>query len=62
MIKLIAFLTMITSAHAQSDQYWSQVCAAKDSQSNQMMVTLLRQLDDANKQIADLKKQLETKK
>ena len=53
---------LIGSAYAQSDQYWQQVCSAKDSQSSQMMVNLLRQLDEANKQIADLRKQIEGEK
>ena len=55
-------LAMITPVLAQSDQYWQQVCSAKDAQSNQMMVGLLKQLDDANKKIADLQKEIESLK
>jgi len=59
MIILIALLLLISPALAQTDQYWQQVCAAKDSQANQMMVGLLKQLDDANKHIADLQKEID---
>ena len=44
--------------HAQSDQYWQQICGAKDAQSNLMMVNLLKQLDDKQKEIDNLKSQL----
>jgi hypothetical protein len=57
LLKLLIIL-LVTPALAQTDQYWQQVCGAKEAQSTQMMVNLLKQLDDANKEIAELKKQL----
>jgi hypothetical protein len=57
LLKLLIIL-LVTPAQAQADQYWQQVCGAKEAQSTQMMVNLLKQLDDANKEIAELKKQL----
>ena len=50
-------------ALAQSnDQYWQQLVGNNEARCAQTIVNLAKQLDDANKQIADLKKQLEAKK
>jgi len=60
---LFAFLLLTTPVLAQglqpgTDQYWQQVCAMKETQSNQVLVNLLKQLDDKQKEIDELKKQL----
>jgi hypothetical protein len=60
-LRVLAVLLFATPALAQSDQYWQQVCAMKETQSNQILVNLLKQLDDNKKEIDSLKKQLEGK-
>jgi len=60
---LTILLASATTALAQSnDQYWQQLIGNNEARCAQTIVNLAKQLDDANKQISDLKKQLEEKK
>jgi hypothetical protein len=61
LLKLLTILLSVTPALAQSDQYWQQLYANSQAQCGQSIVALAKQLDDAKKEIEELKKQLEAK-
>jgi hypothetical protein len=49
-------------ARGQSDQYWQQLYSSSQGQCGSGLVSLAKQLDDAKKEIEELKKQLKEKK
>lgn len=58
---VFAMLLGIASASAQTQPeaaYWQRLIAQKEAQSSQQIVDLAKALDAANKQIDELKKQL----
>jgi hypothetical protein len=59
LLKIITILLLsYPAAQAQplsAEQYWSQVCSLREAQINQVLVNLLRQLDEDKAEIERLK-------
>jgi hypothetical protein len=58
---IIALLLLAVPALAQTDQYWKQLYSSSQGQCGEMLVSFAKQLDDAKKEIEDLKKQIASK-
>ena len=63
LISLLGRLILLDAmpAAAQSDQYWQQLYSSSQGQCAASLVSLAKQLDDAKREIDELKKQLEGK-
>jgi len=61
-ILLLVMALTAFKARGQSDQYWQQLYSSSQGQCGSGLVSLAKQLDDAKKEIEELKKQLKEKK